>query len=113
MVKFLGLTGAALSFLGVSIMSSLAYLIVFQDIASIPKEIIHWALFLSGFMILGVVIFLNTSSSILFLLFIIVGAALAYKLGNLSEKKYLLIHLWESLNGKFNLSKKINERSTS
>lgn len=95
MVRFLGQTGAALSFFGVSIMSSLAYLIVFKNIASIPKEIIHWALFLAGFMILSVAIFLQTSSNILFLLFIISGAILAYKLGNLSEKKYLLTRFFK------------------
>jgi O-antigen/teichoic acid export membrane protein len=93
LVKNFSQTGAALSYFLMSILTAIIYMFTFKKIIQIPKEIINWTLFLSSLMVLNIIIFLKTSSSVLFLVFIILGIILAYKIGNLSEKKYLFVNL--------------------
>jgi hypothetical protein len=93
MVKNFAQIGAALSYFLISILNAIIYLFTFKKIIQIPKEIINWTLFLSSLMVLNIIIFLKTSSPVLFLVFIILGIILAYKIGNLSEKKYLFVNL--------------------
>lgn len=97
MVRFFDATGAAISFLIVAMLSPLVYLLAFKKIMQIPKEIISWTLILSTLMIVSVGALLKTSSHFLFLTFIILGAILAYKIGNLSEKKNLFFNLLKDI----------------
>ena len=92
MVKFFSQTGAALSYFIMSILMVFSYLFAFKKIMQIPEEIINWSFFLSAVMILAVIALLETSSSILFLIFIILGTILAYKIGGLNKKKYLFFN---------------------
>ena len=89
MVKYFNEIGAALSFFAMSILTVFVYLLSFKKIMQIPKEIINWAFFLSVLMLFNVVFFLRISFWPLFLFFIIIAAALAYKMGDLAKKKYL------------------------
>jgi len=90
MVKLFSQTGAALSYFIMSVLMVFSYLFAFKKIMQIPSKIISWAFLLSGLMILGVITLLKTSSPVLFLMFIILGAVLSYKIGELDKKKYLL-----------------------
>lgn len=93
MVRGFGQTGAALSFLFSSIISLSIYLFVFRKIIDIPVKIIQWFIFLSCLVLSGILIFLITSSDILLFVFVAIGAYLAYNVGELDKKKYLLIEL--------------------
>ena len=104
MIKFFNQTGAAISFFLISILSTLVYLFAFKKIMQIPKEIINWSLFLSGLMTLNVIIFLKTSSTVLFLAFIVLGAVLSYKIGDLSEKKHLAFNFLREIKTKISIT---------
>ena len=93
MIKFFGQNGAALSFFIATMLMTIVYLFTFKKIVQIPRQIINWVLLLSGLMTISVLIFLKTFSSILFLLFIIFGIFLVYRIGNLNKQKYLFINL--------------------
>ena len=99
MVRLFGSMGAALAFFVVTMLTPPIYFFAFKKIMQIPSRIINFSLFIAGLMLVNVVIFLKTSSSVLFLIFIIFGVALAYKMGNLSKKKYLffdfLRNIWK------------------
>lgn len=90
MVKSFDQNGAAISYFIMSILSVLASLFAFKKIMNIPSKIINWTFLLTILMAFNIAILLRTSSPILFLIFIILGAVLAYKLGELGKKKYLL-----------------------
>ena len=93
MVKFFSQIGAAISYFLMSTLDSIFYLVAFKKIMKIPSEIIGWTFLLSALMILNIGILLKTSSSFLFLISIILAAVLAYKIGNLSQKKYLFLDI--------------------
>jgi len=99
LVRLFSQTGAALSYFIISIVTVFGYLFAFQKIMQIPSKIIHWTFLLAVLMILNVVIFLKTSSTILFLMFIILGAVLAYKIGELDKKKYLVFDFVRNIQG--------------
>jgi len=100
MVRFFSLIGAVLAYFVVAMLSPLIYLLSFKKIMQIPKKIINWTLFLSVLMIINVGVLLKTSSSILFVIFIIVGAVLAYKIGNLFEKRHLFSNFLKEIKTK-------------
>ncbi len=100
MVKSFDQNGAALSVFILAIFGTVAYLLTFKKIMKIPSKILNWTFILSILMTLNVVIFLKTSSHILFLAFIILGAILAYKIGRLTEKKYLFYSFFKKIGGK-------------
>jgi len=97
LVRLFSQTGAALSYFIISIVTVFGYLFAFQKIMQIPPKIIHWTLLLSVLMLLNVAILLKTSSVILFLMVLIFGAVLAYKLGELGKKNYLVFDFIKSI----------------
>jgi O-antigen/teichoic acid export membrane protein len=90
MIKFFRQNGAAISYFLVSILTALVYLFGFKKTMQIPRKIINWTLMLSILTIVDVAVLLETSSSFLFLTLIIFEALLAFKTGNLAEKKHIL-----------------------
>lgn len=100
MVKFFSENGAAISLFLIAIFTALIYLLSFKKMMVIPSKIINWTLLLSILMLFNVVILLKTSSSFLFFCFIILGVVLAYKIGNLFEKRYLLLNFIEGIKRK-------------
>jgi len=100
LVKAFGLRGAAISYLTVIILYVIVYLLAFKKAMKIPPEIINWTFFLSALMAFAVGILLKSRSSVLFVIFIIFAAVLAYIFGDLSKKKYLLFNLVNELKHK-------------
>lgn len=99
-VRAFGQKGAALSVFIMSILSTFIYLLTFKKLMQIPAKIINWTFLLSVLMILSVGILLKTLSPVLFLIFVISGAILAYKIGRLSERKYLFLDLLKEMKEK-------------
>jgi len=101
MVKSFSQMGAALSYFISSALSVFVFLFAFKKDMGISSSIIKWALFVFSAAVLGIYIFLETSSSILLLFIFVAIALLAYKFGSLSKKQYLLVSLWKDIGFKF------------
>ncbi|MCK4781636.1 oligosaccharide flippase family protein [Candidatus Parcubacteria bacterium] len=102
MIKFFRETGAAVSYFIMSSLAAFIYFFVFKNIMPISSKVINWTFFLSIIMAINAALLIKTSSSILFLIFIIISAVLAYKLGDLSKKKDLFFYFFKKITGKIN-----------
>ncbi len=100
MVKFFNQNGAAFGLFVISIFTVLIHLFAFKKIMQIPSKIINWAMILSVLMAVNVGVLLITKNSFLFLIFIISAAVLAYKMGDLSQKKHLFFDFIKKITAK-------------
>lgn len=90
MVKFYSQTGAALSYLFVSIVTVFIYIFTFRKSMSIPNEILRWSALLSMLIVLSVLIILIVDSFFLFIVAILCGVLMSYHLGKMSQQHQAL-----------------------
>jgi len=102
LVNYFGQTGAAVIYLMMSALTLFIYSFVFKKIARIPAKIINWSYLLVLMSSLSVLMLLMYKSSFLFLLPIILTIFMAYKMGNLYDKKYLLLDVFNIIKNKIN-----------
>lgn len=105
MVKSFSQIGAALAYSISSALSMFVFLLAFRKTMEIPKEIIIFSIALFSVMASGTYIFLKTSSEMIFLAIIIIGAIFAYRYGQIYKKKYLLQELFKDVKNKFIVAK--------
>jgi O-antigen/teichoic acid export membrane protein len=86
MVKLYSQTGAALSYLLVSILTVFVFIFPFRKSMAIPDEILRWSALLSTFIVLSVITILTADSFLLFILTILCGVLMSYHLGKLSQQ---------------------------
>jgi hypothetical protein len=82
MIKNFGEMGAAFSFCIVSAITAFVFILSFKKIMEIPREIIEWSVLLFIFMSVTIFLFIKTSSDLLLLILIVLGALAAYKVGD-------------------------------
>lgn len=101
MVKFYSQTGAALSYLFISMVTVFVYIFTFRKSMSIPNEISRWSALLSMLIVLSVLIILTVDSFFLFILSILCGILMSYHLGRLSRQHHALWCFIKELKNRF------------
>jgi len=101
MIRFYHQTGAALSYVVISIITAFAYLLSFRKSMSIPAEIFRWTLVLSVLAIAGIIIILTTESAFLFFVVILGGILLSFTKSRLLQRSDDLVIFIRGLIGRF------------
>jgi O-antigen/teichoic acid export membrane protein len=83
LIRSFGQIGAAFSFCILSVLTVFAFIISFKKSMMIPTKIINWSIIIFILMSVAIFLSLKTSSFLLLFIFVILGAFLAYKMGDL------------------------------
>jgi len=101
MTKFYSQTGAALSYLLVSIITVFVFIFPFRKSMAIPNEILRWPVLLSMLTILSILTILISDSSLLFMVTILCGVLMSYHMGKLSQHRHALWGFIKELKNRF------------
>jgi O-antigen/teichoic acid export membrane protein len=86
LIKNYNQQGAAISYLLISQLATIVYLFTFRKTMNIPMVIINWTIFLFVLMNMAVFVLLKTAMPFLLLLFMFLGAVVAFILGGLRKR---------------------------